>query len=86
MTDRPNLTTEHYADALVLCRATLRNDEQGILAIAEHTPNVGMLMQALVRIHLMTLAAIADGDPQLVDQLLAENLAAVIARQTEPPC
>ena len=86
MTYRPTLTTEHYADALVLCRATLRNDEQAILTVVEHTPNVGMLMQALVRMHLMTLATVADGDLRQVDELLAENLAAVMALQTEPPC
>lgn len=85
MTDRPVLTDEHFLDALALCRATLCNDEQALMTIAEHTPNIGMLLQALVRLHLQTLTVMAEGDPQVVNEFLSNSLQ-VLSGRVEPPC
>lgn len=84
MTDRPDLTTDHYLDAVALCRATLSNDETGLMALV-NTIDVGMTFQALVRLHLSTLGAMANGDGRVVDQLLVEALD-LFGNTTEPPC
>lgn len=84
MTDRPELTTDHYLDAVALCRATLCNDETGLMALV-NTIDVGMTLQALVRLHLSTLGAMANGDGRAVDQLLVDALD-LFGNSTEPPC
>lgn len=76
MTDRPELTADHYLDALALCRATLRNDDAGLIAIA-NSANVAMMMQALVRLHLQTLGVLAEGSAEHVDAFLGNSLAAL---------
>ena len=71
--NRPELQTEHFLDAIALVRATLHADDTGLLAIVA-SAEVGMMMQALVQLHLSSLFAMADGDPEAVDCFLADSL------------
>ncbi|QDO88352.1 hypothetical protein FNH13_08355 [Ornithinimicrobium ciconiae] len=71
---RPDMTLDHYRDAVAICRATLRDDQPGLLAIVENA-DIAMTFQALVRLHLSGLLTQAGGHRDIVDGFLARFLA-----------
>lgn len=73
----PQLTADHYRDAIAICRATLARDHDGLEAIFQSC-HPAMTVQAIVMLHLNVLLGLG-GSEEIVDQFLADYLAQIAA-------
>lgn len=82
-TPPPEMTLDHYRDAVALLRATLAGDEAALLAIFRSC-DIVRVFQAVVRLHLTTLLDRAGGHPDIVDNFLQDFLTQASDVQDQP--
>ena len=75
----PQITPDHYRDAVAILRATLLGDQDGLTAILSAC-SPAMTVQAIVMLHLNVLLDLG-GSKEIVDKFLGEYLEEIAAME-----